>query len=317
MPVVISGTNGVSGVDGTASNPSYEGTDSNTGIFFPAADTIAFAEGGTEVARFDSSGNLGIGTSSPNQRLQVNNPAAASSFALFTNATTGSTNADGSFYGVDSSGNAYVWNQENLPILFGTNNGERMRIDNAGNVGIGTSSPQKKLSVSNSGAAGVEIDPFTRSGTTGGALLAYNRSGAAFVRMDYDASEHIFFTSTSERARITSTGSFDLTQATTQGAYLRSQSFVTLASNATLTLTSTICGSVLVCVYQRGDGDGGVFFANFATATTLIAGQGSATDAGSTFAVYKSSSSHTLTLRNRYATSKTFAIAIYSADAQP
>jgi hypothetical protein len=70
-------------------------------------------------------------------------------------------------------------------------------------------------------------------------------------------------------------------------------------------------------VYQRGDGDGGVFFANFATATTLIAGQGSATDAGSTFAVYKSSSSHTLTLRNRYATSKTFAIAIYSADAQP
>jgi hypothetical protein len=65
MPVVISGTNGVSGVDGTASNPSYEGTDSNTGIFFPAADTIAFAEGGTEVARFDSSGNFGIGTSSP------------------------------------------------------------------------------------------------------------------------------------------------------------------------------------------------------------------------------------------------------------
>jgi hypothetical protein len=65
MPVVISGTNGVSGVDGTASNPSYEGTDSNTGIFFPAADTIAFAEGGTEVARFDSSGRFGVGASSP------------------------------------------------------------------------------------------------------------------------------------------------------------------------------------------------------------------------------------------------------------
>jgi hypothetical protein len=83
-----------------------------------------------------------------------------------------------------------------------------MTIDSSQNVGIGTSSPQKKLSVSNSGAAGVEIDPFTRSGTTGGALLAYNRSGAAFVRMDYDASEHIFFTSASERARINSGGYF-------------------------------------------------------------------------------------------------------------
>jgi hypothetical protein len=81
-----------------------------------------------------------------------------------------------------------------------------MTIDSSQNVGIGTSSPQKKLSVSNSGAAGVEIDPFTRSGTTGGSLLAYNRSGAAFVRMDYDASEHIFFTSASERARIDSSG---------------------------------------------------------------------------------------------------------------
>jgi hypothetical protein len=35
--------------------------DTNTGIFFPAADTIAFAEGGAEVARFDSSGNFGLG----------------------------------------------------------------------------------------------------------------------------------------------------------------------------------------------------------------------------------------------------------------
>ena len=35
--------------------------DTNTGIYFPAADTIAFAEGGAEVARFDSSGNFGLG----------------------------------------------------------------------------------------------------------------------------------------------------------------------------------------------------------------------------------------------------------------
>ncbi len=58
MTVVIDGTTGISGVDGTASNPSYEGTDSNTGIFFPAADTIAFSEGGVEVGRFNSSANF-------------------------------------------------------------------------------------------------------------------------------------------------------------------------------------------------------------------------------------------------------------------
>jgi hypothetical protein len=36
--------------------------DTNTGIFFPAADTIAFTEGGTEAMRMDSSGNVLVGT---------------------------------------------------------------------------------------------------------------------------------------------------------------------------------------------------------------------------------------------------------------
>jgi len=61
MSLILSGTDGLSDVDGSASTPAIRGTDTNTGIFFPAADTIAFAEGGAEVARFDSSGNLGIG----------------------------------------------------------------------------------------------------------------------------------------------------------------------------------------------------------------------------------------------------------------
>ena len=40
--------------------------DANTGIYFPAGDTIAFAEGGNEAARIDSSGRLLVGTSSAN-----------------------------------------------------------------------------------------------------------------------------------------------------------------------------------------------------------------------------------------------------------
>ena len=71
MTLILSGTDGLSDVDGSAATPAIRGTDSNTGIFFPAADTIAFAEGGAEVARFDSSGNLGIGTSTPAVKLDV------------------------------------------------------------------------------------------------------------------------------------------------------------------------------------------------------------------------------------------------------
>lgn len=63
MSVTINGTTGVAGVDGAVGTPSYQGNDSNTGIFFPAADTIAFAEGGVESMRLDPSGNLLVGTS--------------------------------------------------------------------------------------------------------------------------------------------------------------------------------------------------------------------------------------------------------------
>jgi len=126
--------------------------DTNTGIFFPAADTIAFTEGGTEAMRLDSSGNVGIGTDTPTERLSIYGGTGVSAFTSYrANANAAATEF---LVGQSSSSNtAFIFNRANGVINFGTNNLERMRIDSSGNVGIGTSSPAAKLQV-NTGAAG-------------------------------------------------------------------------------------------------------------------------------------------------------------------
>jgi hypothetical protein len=68
---------------GAVGTPSITTTgDTNTGIFFPAADTIAFAEGGAEAMRIDSSGNVGIGTSSPSTKLHVEQSTTGDGFKV-------------------------------------------------------------------------------------------------------------------------------------------------------------------------------------------------------------------------------------------
>jgi hypothetical protein len=59
MALNINGTTGISGVDGSASAPALQGTDSNTGINF-ASDTVNINTGGSTRATVDSSGNLNI-----------------------------------------------------------------------------------------------------------------------------------------------------------------------------------------------------------------------------------------------------------------
>jgi hypothetical protein len=73
-------------VAGTAALPAITTTgDTNTGMFFPAADTIAFAEGGAEVMRIDSSGKVGIGTASPTETLSLMTASGTTSIRLSTN----------------------------------------------------------------------------------------------------------------------------------------------------------------------------------------------------------------------------------------
>jgi hypothetical protein len=99
------------GIAGSASAPSFTRTgDLNTGIFFPAADTIAFSEGGVESMRIDSSGNLGIGTSSPGAKLQV---AWSLDQLKFTNPSAG-------FKQIGASYTGYVSGNDYAAIILGT-----------------------------------------------------------------------------------------------------------------------------------------------------------------------------------------------------
>lgn len=64
-------------------------TDTNTGIYFPAPDNIAFVEGGSEAMRIDSSANVGIGTTSPVNKLQIQGNVSASSYTSSINNAVG------------------------------------------------------------------------------------------------------------------------------------------------------------------------------------------------------------------------------------
>jgi hypothetical protein len=99
----------------------------------------------TERMRINSSGNVGIGTSSPttfsgNTTLAINNSAGGAVLELQSNGTSALRMAT-------SSSDSALWEPRNVPVLFATNNAERMRITSGGNVGIGTSSPSYQFEV--------------------------------------------------------------------------------------------------------------------------------------------------------------------------
>jgi hypothetical protein len=218
MPVTISGTSGLAGVNGSASTPAVQGEDTNTGVFFPAADTVAVATGGSERMRVDSSGNLGLGVTpsawlSTVRAIQLGtggsisnwtgsgghlilganyydagagvdryiNTAAASKFVIDTGSFGWSTAPSG------TAGNAITFT-------------ERARIDSSGNLLVGTTSAFASGFSNGSaqvqrGGAGPALflrnnlataGKFWQVGpdNSGNALIVYNQSGTGVYITD-------------------------------------------------------------------------------------------------------------------------------------
>jgi len=210
--------------------------DTNTGIFFPAADTIAFTEGGVESMRIDSSGNLGLGVTpsawSIWRALQIGGTTAISD-------ASGNTQLSNNYFRSASAdtyltnGNASIYRQLNgQHIWFNAPSGtagnaitftQAMTLDASGNLGIGTTSlasVRLTLNAASGSANGIEIQNSGDS-NRGGRIWASGSSASGNFNIASTSSGYgITFNTdvTTERARITSGGDLLVGTTSTGGA---------------------------------------------------------------------------------------------------
>jgi hypothetical protein len=112
----------------------------------------------TNTLYVDATNNkVGIGTTSPSQKLHVSGNAYIAAGNYFTNSTSGY------FFGGDGSFTNGVYGIGVNNMAFNVNGSERMRIDSSGNVGIGNSSPSDKLHVGTS-SGGTQLKIQSGSG---------------------------------------------------------------------------------------------------------------------------------------------------------
>ena len=175
-------------------------------------DDLRFTTGTTsERMRIDSSGNVGIGTTSPSSaytganNLVIGGGSAEAGLTIYSSTTT-----DGNIYFADGTAaegaaayRGYLEYSHNSNYFrIGVNGSEAMRIDSSGRLGIGTTSPDKALVVSGVGAEIVIND----TDTTDTPLLRFRESGSTSATIFTDGGNLIFTYGSTQAARIDSSG---------------------------------------------------------------------------------------------------------------
>jgi|DEB0MinimDraft_6_1074348.scaffolds.fasta_scaffold17929_3 hypothetical protein len=193
---------------------------------------LKFDVGGSDQMVIDSSGNVGIGTSSPEVLLHiVENDIGISPFggSTFASERTGNnyhnilaTGESGILFGDASDADIgfIVYEHSSDELRIGTNANEALRIDSSGNVGIGTSSPLEKLHIelgSVSTEEFVRISQSDASGTNDFGLLFWSNTGtgergrlvtsnSGNVKLNANAGELRFQTGSTDKMVIDFTG---------------------------------------------------------------------------------------------------------------
>lgn len=183
------------GVDFSARIIRYGGANGGMDILTTGAGGMTLSTGGagdvviqtssTERMRVTNLGNVGIGTSSPADRLNVSDGTANIQLKP-----------------VGGSNIGYVGLRSNHALGFTTNDTEQMRITSAGNVGIGTTSPATKLAVT--GAVSVTENFFT--GGNSGVWFNGANNFSLGVYSTNSSADVAIATSNTERMRVTSAG---------------------------------------------------------------------------------------------------------------
>jgi hypothetical protein len=120
-----------------------------------------------DVAAFNiTSGDVGIGTSSPANLLNLHqSDTSSNSYLHVTHVDSGTGASNGLSIGLESNGtDAAFRNRESGSVKLYTANTERMRITSSGNVGIGTSSPSYKTEISD-GTVTFGVNPLSAYST--------------------------------------------------------------------------------------------------------------------------------------------------------
>ncbi|NTW46390.1 MAG: hypothetical protein HGB18_05100 [Candidatus Moranbacteria bacterium] len=155
------------------------GPGGNGSITFHNSGTMT---SGDEKIRMDSSGNLGIGTTSPANLLDVYTNNVGGQGIRLSSALKnplGELIYDSGAFGIYGYNTTNLFTKTNSSLVFGANNAEVMRIAATGNVGIGTTTPSYLLSLGGTAARTFGMERNTTAATAGQGLTL--TSGGAYT----------------------------------------------------------------------------------------------------------------------------------------